>query len=144
MNSSFVQLPMPVFLSGVILAEDAMVPLGKGNGRPPPNSVPAIRFPLSTWLWHSIQLATSARYFPYSTALPVSGWFRRSAFAGIVFTIKFTGKSREWAGGSFLTGGNVRTYAIMLCRYLPGSSLHRKLILHQRETGHLHFCSPLR
>jgi len=54
MNASFVQLPIPVVGLGVIFAERT-IPFGILNSLPPWKARAGITYPLSTWVWHSMQ-----------------------------------------------------------------------------------------
>src|ERR1700744_190536 len=78
-NASRDQFPIPVTLSGVILADrTVLLPIRKS--RPPPNSIPATALPFKFRVWQSMQAAAVTRYAPY---------FKVSAGLGIVPKLAF-------------------------------------------------------
>src|SRR5665213_382045 len=107
-NIPFVQLPMPVCLSGVMFAERTTDP-GILNSRPPAMARLSSNFPFSRGVWQSWQDAMVKRYLPWARESFLSaGIFPGLAFSGMVFRIMFMGKSDLDSCTAFSMGGMLR------------------------------------
>src|SRR4051812_12126498 len=63
-KDSLLQLPIPVSLSEVRLADLTTPPVNKGNANPPARYMPSTAFPFSWGVWHPSQAAMLVKYFP--------------------------------------------------------------------------------